>query len=590
MAAFAEGRHAQAFPSFGSERMGAPVVSFCRIDDRPIRTREPVMEPDALVIQDVTLLHQVDLFAGLSADGYVLVNTSQSFDELGLGEFVRRFHRDRLLTCPATELALEQLGRPLPNAALLGGFAALTGQITLEAIAAAIRERFAGAIGRAQRRRGDRRLPTRQLTKKRSSPVLRQIEGSRAVAETVARCRPEVVCAYPISPQTHIIEAIGAMVKSGELAPCEFINVESEFAAMSVSIGASADGRAGLHGDREPGAAVHDRGRLQRGGTRTADRDDAREPGDRRADQHLERPQRRDGRPRLRLDPALRRDEPGGRRPPRPGVPPRRGALAPGHGLHGRLHPHPRRRRRRRARAGRRRRLPPRLRAAPGARPGRPGLDRSDGRPGGLRGGPLPRAPPPARRARADPRPRRGVRRRPSGARAVASSTRYRTEDAETIVVALGSVLGTIKDAVDRRRDAGERVGVVGITSFRPFPLEAVRARPARAPRGSSSSRRPSASASAACSRPTSRWRPTTRSSRCAPSSPGSAGGRSRSARSKRCSPTRRHDRLEPLTFLDLDHEHRRRVSAARMAATRRSGPSAENVLRDLGAVASRIG
>ena len=72
--------------------------------------------------------------------------------------------------------------------------------------------------------------------------MLRQIEGSRAVAETVARCRPEVVCAYPISPQTHIIEAIGAMVKAGELTPCEFINVESEFAAMSVSIGASAAG------------------------------------------------------------------------------------------------------------------------------------------------------------------------------------------------------------------------------------------------------------------------------------------------------------------------------------------------------------
>jgi pyruvate ferredoxin oxidoreductase alpha subunit len=72
--------------------------------------------------------------------------------------------------------------------------------------------------------------------------VLRQIEGSRAVAETVARCRPEVVCAYPISPQTHIIEALGALVKSGSLAPCEYINVESEFAAMSVAIGASAAG------------------------------------------------------------------------------------------------------------------------------------------------------------------------------------------------------------------------------------------------------------------------------------------------------------------------------------------------------------
>ena len=147
VAAFAEGRHAQAFPSFGSERMGAPVVSFCRIDDRPIRTREPVMEPDALIIQDVTLIHQVDLFAGLSPEGYILVNTSKNFNELGLGDFVKGFQRERLLTCPATELALEHLGRPLSNAALLGGFAALSGQVSLAAIATAVRERFPGVVG-----------------------------------------------------------------------------------------------------------------------------------------------------------------------------------------------------------------------------------------------------------------------------------------------------------------------------------------------------------------------------------------------------------------------------------------------------------
>jgi pyruvate ferredoxin oxidoreductase gamma subunit len=147
MAAFAEGRHAQAFPSFGSERMGAPVVSFCRIDDHEIRTREPVMEPDALVVQDATLLHQVDLFAGLSSDGYILVNTSKSFDDLGLGTFVAKFAYERLLTCPATELALEHLGRPLPNAALLGGFAALTTQVSLESISAAIRARFSDTVG-----------------------------------------------------------------------------------------------------------------------------------------------------------------------------------------------------------------------------------------------------------------------------------------------------------------------------------------------------------------------------------------------------------------------------------------------------------
>jgi len=72
--------------------------------------------------------------------------------------------------------------------------------------------------------------------------MLKQIEGSLGVAEAVALCRPEVICAYPISPQTHIVEALGEMVKSGALSPCEFINVESEFAAMSVAIGASATG------------------------------------------------------------------------------------------------------------------------------------------------------------------------------------------------------------------------------------------------------------------------------------------------------------------------------------------------------------
>jgi len=72
--------------------------------------------------------------------------------------------------------------------------------------------------------------------------MLKQIEGSRAVAEAVALCRPEVICAYPISPQTHIVERLGEMVKSGELKNCEFVNVESEFAAMSVAIGASAAG------------------------------------------------------------------------------------------------------------------------------------------------------------------------------------------------------------------------------------------------------------------------------------------------------------------------------------------------------------
>jgi pyruvate ferredoxin oxidoreductase gamma subunit len=147
VAAFNEGRHAQAFPSFGSERTGAPVVSFCRIDERPIRTREPIAEPDALIIVDPTLLHQVAVLGGLKKDGYVLINTSRSFAELGLEELHARCSPERLKTVPATELAREHLGRPLPNAALLGGFAALTGVVSIDSVAAAIRERFAGDVG-----------------------------------------------------------------------------------------------------------------------------------------------------------------------------------------------------------------------------------------------------------------------------------------------------------------------------------------------------------------------------------------------------------------------------------------------------------
>jgi pyruvate ferredoxin oxidoreductase gamma subunit len=149
VAAFRDGRHAQAFPSFGSERTGAPVVAFCRFDDRPIRLREPVMTPDALIIQDPTLLHQVDVFSGLVPEGYILVNTTRSLDELGLAEFLGRFHRDRICTVAATELALKHVGRPVPNAALLAGFAAVSGRISLDSVVAAIRDRFPPKIAEA---------------------------------------------------------------------------------------------------------------------------------------------------------------------------------------------------------------------------------------------------------------------------------------------------------------------------------------------------------------------------------------------------------------------------------------------------------
>ena len=142
VAAFYEGRYAQAFPSFGSERMGAPVMAFCRIDDKEIRLREPVMHPDALIVQDPTLLHQVELFKGLKRSGYILITPTRSFEDLGLGDFVRDFNPHNLLTVSATELALKHVGRAVPNVPLLGGFAAITGVIRLDSVVAAVREKF----------------------------------------------------------------------------------------------------------------------------------------------------------------------------------------------------------------------------------------------------------------------------------------------------------------------------------------------------------------------------------------------------------------------------------------------------------------
>jgi len=144
VAAFEDGLHALAFPSFGSERTGAPVLSFCRIDDKPLRSREQIAEPDALIVQDPTLLHQVDVFAGLSDDGRVLINTTRQPEELGLGEVVDRLGPGRLLAVPATDIAREHLGRPLPNTVLVGAFSAFTGVVLIDAVAVAIKRRFVG--------------------------------------------------------------------------------------------------------------------------------------------------------------------------------------------------------------------------------------------------------------------------------------------------------------------------------------------------------------------------------------------------------------------------------------------------------------
>jgi pyruvate ferredoxin oxidoreductase gamma subunit len=147
VAAFDEGRHAQAFPSFGSERTGAPVVAFCRIADREIRVREPVVHPDALVVQDATLLHQVDVFAGLKPEGYVLINSTGTASDLGLDEIAASLPAGRLITLPATEIARTHIGRPVPNLVMLGGLAAFTGIVHLPALLEAMEEHFPGALG-----------------------------------------------------------------------------------------------------------------------------------------------------------------------------------------------------------------------------------------------------------------------------------------------------------------------------------------------------------------------------------------------------------------------------------------------------------
>jgi pyruvate ferredoxin oxidoreductase gamma subunit len=142
VAAFHEGRYAQAFPSFGSERMGAPVMAFCRIDERPIRLREPVLDPDALIIQDPTLLHQVDLFNGVRAGAYVLINSTRGVEEMGLADVARGARRFRFVPVPATDLARKHVGRAVPNVPLLGAFAAVTGVIGIDSLVRAIEEKF----------------------------------------------------------------------------------------------------------------------------------------------------------------------------------------------------------------------------------------------------------------------------------------------------------------------------------------------------------------------------------------------------------------------------------------------------------------
>lgn len=142
IAAFKDGKYAQAFPSFGAERVGAPVQAFVRIDTKKIRVREDVRTPDYLIVQDQFLMDTVPVLDGLKEGGLVLVNANVRPEELNIKSSAI------IETIQATEIALEIIGRPIPNAIMIGAFCSITGLVSLEAVQQAIMEKFPGAVGK----------------------------------------------------------------------------------------------------------------------------------------------------------------------------------------------------------------------------------------------------------------------------------------------------------------------------------------------------------------------------------------------------------------------------------------------------------
>jgi len=134
--AFLDGKYSQAFPFFGVERRGAPVTAFSRLSDDFIRLRSQIYEPDYIVVQDPTLIEVVDVAGGLKDSGKAIVNTEKSPEELGLDT------KAEIVTINATKIALDVLGLPIVNTAMLGVFAAATGEVTLGSLEKAIQRRF----------------------------------------------------------------------------------------------------------------------------------------------------------------------------------------------------------------------------------------------------------------------------------------------------------------------------------------------------------------------------------------------------------------------------------------------------------------
>ncbi len=414
--------------------------------------------------------------------------------------------------------------------------------------------------------------------------MLEQLEGSRAVARAVALCRPEVIPAYPISPQTHIVEALSAMVKAEEIAPCEFVNVESEYAAMSVAIGASATGArtytatasqgllymaealynaSGLGlpivmtvANRAIGAPINiwndhsdsmsqrDSGWLQLYVESNQEAVDTHLLAFRLAEE-LSLPvmvcmdgfilthayERIDLPSQEQVDEFLPAYEP--RQVLDPDEPVTIGAMVgPEAFTEVKYLAH--------VKQLQALETIPELSGELGDVLGR----QQDGL---LRG--------------------------------------YRCEEAETIVVALGSVLGTIEDAVDELRDRGVKVGAVGVKAFRPFPLAAVREALAGAARVVVIEKALALGVGGILSENVQTALPHG-AARVHTVIAGLGGRPITTASLVGLLEDAFEERLEQMSFLDLNVELVER-ELERTRATRRSGPPAENMLRDIGTVAA---
>jgi pyruvate ferredoxin oxidoreductase alpha subunit len=416
-------------------------------------------------------------------------------------------------------------------------------------------------------------------------PVLKQTEGSAAVAETVALCRPEVVCAYPISPQTHIVEGLSDLVRDGTLAPCEYVTVESEFAAMSVCIGASAAGARAYTATASQGLlfmaeALYNASGLGLPIVMTVanraigspiniwnDHSDTMsqrdcgwiqlyaETNQEAADLHVQA---------FRIAEAL--------------------SMPVMVCMDGFILTH----------AYERIDVPSREQVDAFLPPFEPRqlLDPADPVTIGAMVGPEAFT---EVRYLAHAKQMEALDTIPTVAAEFAAAfgresggliRGYRAEDAETVVVALGSVLGTIEDTIDELREEGVSIGALAIKSFRPFPMEEVRAALAGAKRVVVLEKALAVGVGGIVSA----------NVRMALSGMplhgytviAGLGGRAITKKSLRgLFADALADRLEPLTFLDLDRE-RVEAELRRMGEDGRSGPHAENILRDIGIVAAR--